>query len=310
MQIGDALIERPKVSLVIVNYRAYAALAACLDSLAPYLGADVEAHLVDHGADSRGGAVLQEGFRGLHLSSTSSNPGFAAGVNRAARDARGRYLLLLNPDCVVHGDVAHTLAAWMDEHPEAGVVGGLVRESDGSLQQSARRFPGPSTGIAGRTSLLTRLWPDNPWSRRNLAAREDQREPVEVDWVTGACMMIRREAFDAVGGMDEGFFLYWEDADICRRIRDAGWSTFYFPTVGVTHLTGRSSRLARTRSLVAFHRSAYRYYMKHGGRRARFAAPIVALALCARLVLKLTAAYIDLGAHRARVRTAVGQTER
>jgi GT2 family glycosyltransferase len=223
----------------------------------------------------------------------SSNPGFAAGVNRAARAARGKYLLLLNPDCIVDDDVAHTLAAWLDEHPRVGVVGPLVREHDGSVQASARRFPNMTTGFAGRTSWLSRAWPNNRWTRRNLLTREGLSHPVEMDWVSGACMMVRRTAFESVGGMDEQFFLYWEDADLCFRLKRAGWSTVYNPMVGITHLTGSSSSLARKQALIAFHRSAYRYFRKHGSRGARAAAPFVFLALQARLFLKL--ASLQLG---------------
>ena len=182
--------------------------------------------------------------------------------------------------------------------PLAQVAGGLVRESDGSIQASARRFPNVTTGFAGRTSWLTRVWPSNVWTRRNLVAREDQRGPIEVDWVSGACMMVRRVAFEAVGGMDEQFFLYWEDADLCFRLRRAGWLTVYNPAVGITHFTGRSSALTRKQSLIAFHRSAFRYFFKHGGRFSRAVSPVVFLALYARLFLKL--ATLELGRTGAR----------
>src|SRR4029077_3868398 len=99
--------------------------------------------------------------------------------------------------------------------------------------------------------------------------------------------MVRREAFEAVGGMDEQFFLYWEDADLCYRLKRAGWSTVYNPSVGVTHLTGRSSAYARRQSLIAFRRSAYQYFVKHGGRFAHAVAPLVFLTLRARLLFKL-----------------------
>jgi hypothetical protein len=162
-----------------------------------------------------------------------------------------------------------------------------VREADGSVQASARRFPNATTGLAGRTSWLSRVWPTNRWTRRNLVAREVLHEPLEVDWVSGACMMVERGAFESVGGMDEQFFLYWEDADLCFRLKGAGWLTVYNPVGGITHLTSRSSVLARKQSLVAFHRSAYRYFRKHGGSLALAAAPLVFLALHARLLLKL-----------------------
>ena len=274
------------VSVVIVNYKAYAELAACLDSLQPFMTGETEAVVVDHASEPGQAARIKQAFLWAQVLDVPENPGFAAGVNRAARTARGEYLLLLNPDCVVDADVAGTLARWLDGNPRVGACGALVRESDGTVQQSARRFPDVTAGFAGRTTWLTRLWPGNPWTKRNLVA-EQAREPMEVDWVSGACTMIRRDAFDAVGGMDEGFFLYWEDADLCYRLQQAGWSTVYYPGVGVTHLTGRSSLHARERSLVAFHRSAFRYFQKHAGPLSRAASPFVFIALQLRLYAKL-----------------------
>jgi GT2 family glycosyltransferase len=277
----------PAASVLIVSYRAYAELTACLESLQRFISDDdVEVIVVDHSSEPGAARALRERFPSVTLIEEPHNPGFAAGVNRAARSARGRYLLLLNPDCVVNEDVVLPLATWLDEHPSVGALGTLVREPDGSVQASARRFPNVTAGFAGRTTWLTRVWPGNPWTRHNLQARAS-RDPTEVDWVSGACMTVRREAFDAVGGMDEQFFLYWEDADFCYRLKRAGWSTVYYPAVEVTHFTGRSSAQARTASLVAFHRSAYRYFRKHAGRAARLASPFVCLALYSRLLLKL-----------------------
>lgn len=275
------------VSILIVNYRAYTELACCLDSLQRFLGDDVDVIVVDHVSEPAATADLIRRFPWIRLIEVSTNPGFAAGVNRAARAAKGRYLLLLNPDCIVDGDVARPMARWLDAHPHVRASGALVREVDGSVQASARRFPDVTTAFAGRTSWLSQVWPANPWSRRNLVTRQVSGDPIEVDWVSGACLMVRRDAFEAVGGMDEGFFLYWEDADLCFRLKRAGWSTVYNPVVGITHLTGRSSALAHTQSLIAFHRGAYRYFFKHGGHVARAMAPLVFLALHARLFLKL-----------------------
>jgi GT2 family glycosyltransferase len=275
------------VSVLIVNYRAYEELASCLDSLRHYLSDDLEVIVVDHASEAAGVDSILTRFPWVQLIPQPTNPGFAAGVNRAGRAASGTYLLLLNPDSIADGDVAHALAAWLDRHPQVGICGALVREPDGSVQASARRFPNVTTGFAGRTTWLTRLWPSNYWTGRNLVTLQAPRDPIEVDWVSGACMMVRRRVFESVGGMDEQFFMYWEDADLCRRLKSVGWSTMYNPTVGVTHLTSRSSALARRQSLIAFHRSAYRYFLKHGGRFNSATAPFVFLALQARLLVKL-----------------------
>jgi GT2 family glycosyltransferase len=143
------------------------------------------------------------------------------------------------------------------------------------------------TAIAGRSSWLTRRFPNNPLSRHNQPALNLRTTPLDVDWVSGACMLVRRAAFDQVGGMDERFFLYWEDADLCRRLEHVGWRTVYFPGATVVHAGGRSSIHAYRESLTAFHESAFILFRKHAGWPARLFAPIVYLALQLRLRLLL-----------------------
>jgi GT2 family glycosyltransferase len=283
LESSSGLASTPRLSVVIVNYLAYGPLADCLESLARFVpSADIV--VADHQTQPPPLERLRAKFPSVRFLPSADNPGFAAGVNRGVAATTGDYVLLLNPDCIVSAD-PYRLAAWLADHPNAAVCGGIVREADGTIQASARRFPGVTTGLAGRTSWLTRVWPDNPWTRRNLVGAPS--EPIEVDWVSGACMMVRRAAFLAVGGMDEQFFLYWEDADLCKRLKDAGWTTYYHPGASVIHLTGRSSQHAPEASLVAFHDSAYRYYRKHGGRRAAVLAPLSYLALRTRLRFKL-----------------------
>jgi N-acetylglucosaminyl-diphospho-decaprenol L-rhamnosyltransferase len=279
--LAGGIKEADVFSVVIVNYRAYEHLTNCLETLTPF-GVPVDVVVVDHQTDARSLQLLSARFPWVRFIPESSNPGFAAGVNRGVRETASEYVLLLNPDCIVSGD-PRPLASWLADHPRAAVCGAIVREADGSIQASARRFPGITTGLAGRTSWLTRVWPRNPLTKRNLVGSLPTA-PVEVDWVSGACMMVRRDAFSAIGGMDEQFFLYWEDADFCMRLRQAGWLTYYSPAMSVTHLTGRSSQHAREASLVAFHESAYRYYRKHG---VRWLAPLAFVALRSRLRLRL-----------------------
>jgi GT2 family glycosyltransferase len=272
------------VTVVIVGYRAYPELEQCLASLARH-EPDAAVVVIDHAADPHQAARLAEAFPRVTYRPTPANPGFGAGVNAAAREASG-HLLLVNPDCELTMPLIHPLLAVLEAQPRAGVVGGLVRESDGTVQASARRFPDATTGLAGRTSWLSKVLPGNPLTRRNLTTTPAEGVR-QVDWVSGALMLIRREAFDEVGGFDERFFLYWEDADFCKRATGAGWSTWYAPVAEVVHRTARASRHAPVRSLVAFHVSAFRYYWKHGGVAARVASPLAALGLALRLIARL-----------------------
>jgi GT2 family glycosyltransferase len=274
------------VSVVIVNYRSYDELTGCLAALSASDRISSQAIVVDQESDTGRAATIHEQFPALTLLPNRSNDGFAAGVNRGASHAEGRYLLLLNPDTVVSRGLIQSLADWLDAHPNVAVVGPRILNADGSVQPSARRFPDLTTGLGGRQSWLTRIAPDNWLSRRNLEWSRAS-EPVEVDWVSGACMIVRRSAFDAVGGMDDRFFLYWEDADLCRRLLSAGYRTVYFPSVSAVHEGSRASRHAAARSLVAFHRSAFRYYWKHSGLVGRALAPLVQAALWSRLIVKL-----------------------
>jgi GT2 family glycosyltransferase len=271
------------VTVVIVNYRSYSELSACLVSLERST-APIHTVVVDQQSDTAGAAAIAARFPTVRLIPQETNTGFAAGVNRGVRDASTRYVLLLNPDAVVEPDLCQWLSDWMDGQTDAGAAGPRIRNADGSVQASARRFPDFTTAVAGRSSWLTRVAPDNVLSRRNLPGLDlTTTDVMDIDWVSGACMMIRRSAFDAVGGMDEGFFLYWEDADFCRRLAAAGWRTVYHPRVGATHTGGRSSRHASDLAQAAFHRSAFRLFWKHASAPERLLAPIVFVALRLRL---------------------------
>lgn len=270
-----------RVSILIVSYRAYAELGGCLDSIAATLHPGDELIVVDYESDVAALAPLRVRHPFVRILAEGGNRGFAAGVNTAARYARGTYLLMLNPDTLVRGPVATMLADWMDQHPEVAVAGPRIENDDGSVQASARRFPGLTTLAGGRSTWLTRRFPHNWFTRRNLVGR-DANQDMSVDWVSGACLMTRRDMFDLVGGFDERFFLYWEDADYCRRVQEAGGGVAFVPSVTVRHSAGRSARHDVARAIGAFHQSAFRLFWKHSGPIARLAAPIVWLGLWVR----------------------------
>jgi GT2 family glycosyltransferase len=219
----------------------------------------------------------------VQLVERSTNEGFATGVNLGARLTDAPFLLLLNPDCVADGQAIARMVQYAESRPDAAVIGPRILNADGSVQGSARRFPGITTAIAGRSSWLTRRFPKNPLSRRNLPALDGRTMPLDVDWVSGACMLVRRAAFEQVRGMDERFFLYWEDADLCRRLAEKRWRTVYFPDATIVHAGGRSSIHAYRESLAAFHRSAFFLFRKHAKGPVRLLQPVVYLALQIRL---------------------------
>lgn len=271
------------VDVVIVNYRSYDELGRCLASLEPsreHLGHIV---VIDHESDLEAAARLGARFPWAQIVERSTNEGFATGVNLGARQTRAPFMLLLNPDCRVEEQAVARLVRFAQTQPDAAVVGPRILTADGTIEGSARRFPGITTAIAGRSSWLTRRFPDNPLSRHNLPALTGRDAPLDVDWVSGACMLVRRAAFDQVEGMDERFFLYWEDADLCRRLGRRRWRIVYFPGATITHAGGRSSIHAYRESLAAFHESAFFLFRKHAGWPARLFEPIVYLGLRVRL---------------------------
>ncbi len=250
-------------SVVIVNYRTEDALAECLASLATTTkGLAVEVIVVDNGR-SLAAAGFRERSPDVRLLENAENVGFARAANQGIRLARGRHVLCLNPDTIVHEGAVAALVAYLDAHPGAGAVGARLLESDGSLQYSCRRFPGYFTIFFGRYAVLTRLCPGNVASRDYLYLDWDHRSVREVDWVSGACLMVRREVIATVGAFDEGYFLFVEDMDWCRRIRDAGWSVVYVPDAVVTHHIGMSRGPVAPRVVWARHRGMLRYVRKH-----------------------------------------------
>ena len=260
-------------AVLIVNYKTYADLDRALVSLTPFLRKDDEVIVVDHESDRAQVVALAANHPSVTVLPFDDNPGFAAGVNRAAKRSRAPYLLLLNPDSRVEGPVVSVLEDWLRAHPTCAAVGPRIVNDDGSVQPSARRFPGFSTVFGGRSTWLTRHFPHNWFSRRNLIARE-ATAPVDVDWLSGACVMTRRDVFTRLGGLDESFFLYWEDADYGMRVHEAGLRSTYLPLVTVCHEGGISARYDLPRAIRSFHDSAFHLYRKHTGPLGRVAAPV------------------------------------
>jgi hypothetical protein len=253
------------LSVIIVNWNAGRALDDCLASL--FASKPVEALevlLVDNASTDGSQARAARDYPGIKILQNAENRGFAPGANQGLECAVGELMLLLNPDAMLQPSTISLLVDFMNGHPEAAVVGPRLLNPDGTVQGSARRDPSPWTGLFGRDAPLTRLFPNNPVSRRelpNLCHVGDA--PLEVDWISGACLLVRRAAYEQVGGLDERFFLFWEDADWCRRFRRAGWKVYYLPTAVGTHRVGVSRAQRPMRSAIDFHRSAYRYYRKH-----------------------------------------------
>ena len=255
-----------QISVVIVNFNSGSALASTLGSLTGGLAGLVWDAVVVDNASTDGSERAAEHISHVRLVKQHANVGFAAGVNLGTAATSAPFLLVLNPDCRLQSGMALRLLDELQRHAACGVMGPAILDPSGTLQESARGDPDMLTGLFGRTSWLSRVFPNSSVARRNLRASAlsgAEGTSQQVDWVSGACMLIRREALIAVDGFDEDYFLYWEDADVCRRLRKAGWETRYFREASAIHDVGQSSRNARGLANREFHRSAYRYFVTH-----------------------------------------------
>ncbi len=253
------------VTYIVVNYKTSHLLAKNLAAAAKSLsGLSYELIVVENGGDGPDVEEIVAKIPEARVEISPANVGFGAAVNLGARVSQGEYLFVANPDSFVSPQCMRPIWELMEKEPQLAVVGPKILDEDGGIQESARRFPSFLTGLFGRTSFLTRVFPKNPFSQRELLAAAAPQDSYRiVEWVSGAAFMARRSAFEEVGGFDEGYFLYWEDADLCKRLGDAGYPIAYFPQAEVTHLVGQSMASAQVLSRTEFHKSAYKYYVTH-----------------------------------------------
>jgi GT2 family glycosyltransferase len=256
----------PEVSAIVVNYNAGQELALALRSVqADCARITWEAVVVDN-ASTDGSASVAEKFSQATLIRNATNVGFGRAVNQAVASSKAPLLLLLNPDCQLAVGATAAMRAVLAAESSCAVVGPRILDPDGRVQGSARGDPDMLTGLFGRTGALRALLPFLPVAKRNVVVEDAVRSgasSVLVDWLSGACLLVRRDAFLAGGGFDERFFMYWEDADLCRRLRGRGYTIRYVPDAVAVHKVGRSSQTARRSSIRAFHESAYLYYATH-----------------------------------------------
>ena len=252
----------PELAAVIVNYNAGPDLRLALQSIADEMGGHAwEAVVVDNASSDGSSEVVTAFAPHARVLRNTLNVGFGRGINQGVAASTAPLILIMNPDCRLERGSFATMRAELDARQACAIVGPRVLDPDGSEQGSARGDPDMLTGLFGRTGPLRHLLPSSAVSRRNVVA--SGRESATVDWLSGACMLVRRTAFDDVGGFDARYFLYWEDADLCRRLRARGHEIRYVPAATAVHRVGQSSRTARAASIKAFHESAYLYYATH-----------------------------------------------
>lgn len=252
------------LSVVMVNYNSALLTKASVQSVQETLagsGIQYEIFVFDNASADDSVEVLAADIPGIHWMASQVNLGFGRAVNIAIRRTEGRYVLLLNPDVIALPGAIKALLDFADRHPRAAVVAGRLYNPNGTVQASAPSFYTPLTVLYRRT-LLGQL----PWARRYLnrvlTAGTRGDKPRQVDWVLGACMLVRRRAIEEVGSMDPRFFLYFEDMDWCRRFWSRGWEVWYVPAARFTHYHKRES--AQERGLRAFFNPLARVHIASG----------------------------------------------
>jgi len=282
-----------ELAIIIVSWNVRDLLRRCLESVyrsAEALAREPEVIVVDNASSDGSVEMVREAFPQVRLIANRENVGFTAANNQGIRalclPSGPRFFLFLNPDTEVAPDALPSMLDYMAQHPEVGVLGPMLLNPDGTVQSSRRRFPTLATAFMESTVIQWRLWKDNPVLRRYYVLDRSDDEPQEVDWVTGACFMVRREAIEDVGLMDEGFFMYSEELDWCRRMREKGWKVIYLPQARVVHYGAQSSEQVKPFQHIQFQRSKIRYFRKYHG-------PLVAWSLRLFLILMYVALFLE-----------------
>jgi N-acetylglucosaminyl-diphospho-decaprenol L-rhamnosyltransferase len=247
------------LSIVIVSWNTREILAGCLHSVfVSETSRQFEVLVVDNASTDGSGDMIREAYPQTRLFSNQENVGFARANNQAIACSSGKYVMLLNPDTVVDNTVVEVLSDYLDRHPDVGAVGPRLLNPDRTLQQSA--FPKPT--------LAREFWRMFHLDRiHNFAEYPMQDWPItkprDVDVLMGACLIVRRKVLDQIGFLDESFFIYSEEVDLCTRIRNFGWRIIWVPTVAVEHLGGQSTEQIQSEMFLQLYRGKIQYFRKH-----------------------------------------------
>jgi N-acetylglucosaminyl-diphospho-decaprenol L-rhamnosyltransferase len=269
------------VSAVIVSYNVRDLLLKCIASLR----ADGIEHIVvvDNASKDGSAEAARRADPAVDVLALDENLGFGAGANRGVARTSTPYVGILNPDLEVEPGATKALVDVLDRLPDVGIVAPRIQTPDGQLYPSVRTFP-DMVDAAGH-AFLHFVWRSNPFSRRYKMLDWDHDVAADVDWVAGTHLVVRRTAWDEVGGFDEGFFMYLEDVDLCWRLGRAGWRVRYEPEARVVHAIGRSTDQTPYRMIAEHHRSLLRYAGKTTRGARRLLLPLIAAALAVRTVL-------------------------
>jgi N-acetylglucosaminyl-diphospho-decaprenol L-rhamnosyltransferase len=257
----------PNLSIVVVSWNVRKLLRRCLASVATSRDElPIEVIVVDSASADGSADMVEAEFPWVQVLRQNENVGFSRGSNLGLAEASGRILLLLNPDTEVVADALARMVHYLEAHSRVGALGPMLLYPDGRIQSSRRRFPTLATALFESTWLQP-VAPPSLLRRYYVLDRPDDAIS-EVDWVTGACLMVRREAYEAAGPLDEGYFMYSEEMEWQRRIQTTGWRIIYYPEAKVIHHEGKSSEQVAAERHIYFQSSKLRYFYHYHGRLA------------------------------------------
>lgn len=264
----NPLVDKPKVTVVVVNWKTPRLLAGALRSLyADPKSNQFEVIVVDNNSGDDSVEMLRRDFPQVTTIANTDNVGFSKACNQVIPDAKGEHVLLLNPDTVVVDCGVSKLAEYLDQHPECAAVGPKVLNWDGSLQLACRRaFPTPEAAFF-RLTYLSFLFPKHPVVARYNMTNADPDLELDVDALSGSCMMVRKSVIDQIGLLDDDIYMFGEDIDWCWRFKEAGYAVRYFPGAVVYHYHGASSRFRRVGTTIFLHKGMEVFYSKHLAKR-------------------------------------------
>lgn len=251
-----------RTAIIVVTHFSGGHLGDCLDSITAASIEQLDTIVVDNNTTDGSIREVVAEHENVQLLETGENLGYGRAVNYAAAQLSPdiEWILVANPDTVFSPGSVDALLSAARLRADAGSLGPRILNSDGSVYPSARALPSLRTGVGH--ALFARLWPKNPWTAgyvRSNVYSANSTEPVEAGWLSGACVLVRRTAFDEVGGFDPRYFMYFEDVDLGKRLGGAGWTNLHVPASVVTHAGGQSTKRYSKRMLIAHHQSAYQY---------------------------------------------------
>ncbi len=253
------------LSILIISFNCWHYLDICIQSILASDYPILEVVTVDNASMDGTPEKMRTKYPQVYLVQNDENVGHVRAVNQGFKLLTSDRILLLDADTELRPNAIRRMAEFLDDHREVCMVAPRTINSDGTMQETARNFPSPMNGLFGRQSVLTKLFPSNPFSRHYLARDHfDHQDPFQVEFISAACMMFRKTILERVGVWDEGFCGYWVDADWCKRIQKAGGIVYCVPQAVITHdEQNKGFRKKNPKRIIDFHVGAYKFYRRH-----------------------------------------------